>query len=287
LVRDGYRPAQAQERDGDGGGPGRLGKKGLIEAAYGQDALSVWTEDEAGPYQTLPYPGYHWHEGEALHYPHEYAREGTAKQLTLFHPASGEVRVKGVRQATNAILHPWLEEVLDAILAKLSESPETLSPKLNPTENRQRWERWQEGLSVRITLPAELPPLRLLLVLDNLAGHQTPAFVLWLFAHGIMPLYTPLGGSWLNQAESIQRILKRRALDGCHPKTPEEIIAWLEAAARGWNREPTPFVWAGRRRARRERARERRHRLGGSGACTKRPLARRLAYSNNGYGQPK
>ncbi len=24
--------------------------------------------------------------------------------------------------------------------------------------------------------------------------------------HGIMPLYTPLGGSWLNMAESIQRI---------------------------------------------------------------------------------
>jgi transposase len=273
-VRYGYRPAQAQERDRDGGGPGRRGKKGLIEAAYGQGALSVWTEDEAGPYQTLPYPGYHWHQGGAIRYPHEYVREGTAKQLTLFHPASGEVRVKGVRQATNAILHPWLEEELEAILAKLPESPESLSPK----ENRERWERWQAGLVVKITLPEELPPLRLLLVLDNLSGHQTPAFVLWLFAKGVMPLYTPLGGSWLNMAESIQRILKRRALDGCHPKTPEEIIAWLEAAARGWNHEPTPFVWAGRRRARRERARERRHRLGGSGACTKRPLARRLAY---------
>ena len=37
-------------------------------------------------------------------------------------------------------------------------------------------------------------------------------------------------------AESIQRILKRR--DGQHATRPEEIIAWLEAAARGWNREP-------------------------------------------------
>ena len=58
----------------------------------------------------------------------------------------------------------------------------------------------------------------MLLVLDNLAGHKTAAFVCWLFAHGIMPLYTPLGGSWLNMAESIQRILKRRALDGQHPE---------------------------------------------------------------------
>jgi hypothetical protein len=100
------------------------------------------------------------------------------------------------------------------------------------------------------------------------------AFVLWLFAHGIMPLYTPLGGSWLNMAESIQRILKRRALAGQHPQTPDQIIAWLEAAARGWNRAPTPFIWGGKRQARRERARQRRHRLGGSGAYTCRPLSK-------------
>jgi DDE superfamily endonuclease len=243
----------------------------LIEAAYAQDGLPVWAEDEAGPYQTLPYPGSHWQPaGEPVRYPHEYTREGTAKQLTLFHPASGAVRVKGVRNCPNAVLHPWLKAELSAILAALPEPAETLSP----AENRRRWERWQEGLSVRIALPEALPPLRLLLVLDNLAGHLTPALVLWLFAQGIMPLYTPLGGSWLNMAESIQRILKRRALDGHHPKAPEEIIAWLEAAARGWNREPTPFTWGGKRTTRRERARQRRHATGGSGACTERPLHR-------------
>ena len=73
-------------------------------------------------------------------------------------------------------------------------------------------------------------------------------------------------------AESIQRILKRRAFEGHHPQTPEEIIGWLEATADGWNRAPTPFVWGGKRRARRERARQRRHALGGSGACTEVPL---------------
>ncbi len=31
-------------------------------------------------------------------------------------------------------------------------------------------------------------------------------------------------------AESIQRILKRRALAGHHPQTPEQMIAWLAAA---------------------------------------------------------
>jgi hypothetical protein len=241
----------------------------LIEAAYLQDALPVWTEDEAGPYPTLPYPGAHWQpKGMPVRYPHEYVRAGTAKQLTLFHPASGEVRVKGVRSCTNAVLHPWLEAELTAILATLPAPTERVSAE----ETRHRWARWQDGLAVQITLPETLPPLRMLLVLDNLTGHRTASFVLWLFAHGIMPLYTPLGGSWLNMAESIQRILKRRALDGHHPQRPEEIIAWLEATADGWNRAPTPFVWGGKRKRRRERARQRRHALGGSGAWTALPL---------------
>lgn len=98
----------------------------------------MWTEDEAGPYPTLPYPGPHWHPtDEPAHYPHEYVRNGTAKQLTLFHPVRGEVRVKGVRSSANIVLHPWLETTLSAVLATLPE-PGVLSPE----ENRRRWERW-------------------------------------------------------------------------------------------------------------------------------------------------
>lgn len=246
----------------------------MIEAAYQQQELPLWNEDEAGPYQTVPYPGQQWQPtGEPVRYPHEYVRRGTAKQLTLFHPATGNVRVKGVRSTRNAILHPWVEGELEAVLADLPEPTDVLTAE----ENRRQWERWQAGLTVKITLPAELPRLRLLLILDNLKGHKSVAFVEWLIAHGIMPLYTPLGGSWLNMAESIQRILARRALAGTHPKTPEEIIDWLEATARGWDREPTPFEWNGKRRARRERARQRRHALGGSGAWTRRPIRRKAA----------
>lgn len=147
----------------------------------------MWTEDEAGPFATVPYPGGHWHPaGQPARSPHEYVREGMAKQLTLFHPASGTVRVKGVRSTANAILHPWLQTELAAAVAALPE-PE----QVNPEEHRRRWERWQEGLTRRITLPQELPPLRMLLVLDNLRGHYPAAFVLWLFAQGIMPLSTP------------------------------------------------------------------------------------------------
>src|SRR4051794_20356540 len=90
-----------------------------------------------------------------------------------------------------------------------------------------------------------------LLVWDNLTGHKTPDLVLWLCAHGVMPLYTPVGGSWLNMAESIERVLKRRALDGQHPHSPAEIGSWFEQTAQRWNEQPTPFVWNGKRRQRR------------------------------------
>jgi hypothetical protein len=236
--------------------------------------LPVWTEDDAGPYRTQLYPGTRWQpEGQPARQAHEYKPNGTAKMFTLFRPKTGELRVKGTQSSANAVLHPWLKTELAAILAQLPELDQALSPE----ENRTLWESWQKGLTNKVPLPAQLPPLRCLLGWDNLKGHKSVAMVEWLVQHGIMPLYTPLGGSWLNMAESIQRIIKRRALDGQHPTRPEDIIDWVEAtAARGWNASPTPFEWGGKRQARRQRARARRrlHRLGGSGACTTHPIPR-------------
>jgi hypothetical protein len=189
--------------------------------------------------------------------------------LTLFHPTSGELRARGVKSCTNVVLHGWLKEELTSIVAALP-----LQPESSLEENRKLWARWQEGLQVKITLMEKPPPLRMLLVMDNLAGHKTPEMVIWMFQHGIMPLYTPLSGSWLNMAESIQRIIKRRALECQHLETAGEIMNRLEATVRGWNRAPTPFEWGGRRAARRKRSRERRHALGGSGAATRRAIRR-------------
>ncbi len=56
----------------------------------------------------------------------------------------------------------------------------------------------------------------------------------------------------------------RRALAGQHPQSQAEIITWLEDTVAAWNEDPTPFVWGGKRRERRLRARQRR--LGGSPA---------------------
>jgi hypothetical protein len=232
----------------------------------------VWCQDEAGPYSTKPYAGASWQPtGHPPQQPHEYSRDGTAKLLTLFHPATGQLRVKGVMSSTNVIIHTWLKEQLEAILAQLPQV--VLGP---PYLDRLPWQLWRDGLQHLVTLPIQLPPLRLLLIMDNLVGHKNPDWLCWCFSHGILPLYTPLGGSWLNMAESIQRLLKRRALDGTYPTSPQQIIQSLEAVATHWNKHPTPFVWAGKRKARRDRAALRRHRLGASGAAIARPSRRRF-----------
>ena len=218
--------------------------------------MGLWCQDEAGPYQTMPYPGASWHPvGEPVRQSHEYVRNGTAKLLTLFRPHTGEVRATGVRHVPNTVLHPWLQDQLAQILATLPAVtlPDAARPQM------ARWETWL-GHPPR----APVPPLRVILVWDNLAGHLSYTIVRWLFQHGVMPLYTPLSGSWLNMAESLQRIIGRRALAGQHPQTPEEIIEWLEDTIVAWNQAPTPFVWDGKRRERRRCARARR--LGGSAA---------------------
>lgn len=247
----------------------------MIERAYtlGEAlGVSVWCEDEAGPYGTVPYSGISWQpEGHPAQLPHEYFRDGTAKMLTLMHPKTGEVRVKGVTNTRNETLHGWLRAELTEVLTTLPDP----APVTDPDANRAFWESWREGVTVKASLLQHLPPLRLILVMDNLTGHKNPDWLIWCFDNGILPIYTPLGGSWLNMAESIQRIIKRRALDGFHPHDVQTIIDRLEAIARGWNNNPTPFIWNGKRRQRRDRARARRlHRAGGSGAATSRPIDR-------------
>jgi hypothetical protein len=244
----------------------------------------VLCQDEAGPYQAIPQPGPSWQtKGLPATRPHEYVRSGTVKLLTLFRPATGQLWAEPVPRTPNTVLHPWLQGELTKILASL--------PPAEPGDaetTRAAWIVWQAGLTEPFTLPAELPPLRALLVWDNLTGHKTPELVCWLCAHGVMPLYTPLGGSWLNLAESIQRILVRRALAGQQPVSTRELSNWLGATVRGWNAAPTPFEWGGKRAERRERARARRHTLGGSGGCTRKPIRRcHHASSTNRYHREK
>lgn len=186
--------------------------------------------------------------------------------LTLFHPADGQVRACPVEQATNAVLHPWLKQELRQILEELPQPT---------TEQMACWGHSWADWDLQIeALRYDWPPIRLILVWDNLAGHYSADMVVWCHHQGILPLYTPLGGSWLNMAESVQRILVHRALDGQHPQNAQEIMDWLNATVRGWNADPTPFEWGGKRWQRRQRFRER-HALGASRAFSRRPIRRR------------
>src|SRR3989441_6894922 len=176
-------------------------------------------------------------EGHPALQPHEYERGGTAKLLTLFRPATGKIRAKGVVSVTNAVLHPWLKEQLSQLLAEIEQKQPAES--LPPEAERPLYAQWETWLGHPPRTPK--PPLRIVLVLDNLAGHLSYDLVEWFFAHGVMPLYTPVGGSWLNMAESVQRIIVPRALAGQHPTDAQQIIDWLEqtpTAAR--TRSPAP-----------------------------------------------
>jgi hypothetical protein len=70
-----------------------------------------------------------------------------------------------------------------------------------------------------------------------------------------------------------------------------DLLAWLAASVRGWNADPTPFEWGGKRATRRQRARERqrqRHALGGSGGYTRRlSVGDPTASARNGYQHDK
>lgn len=236
--------------------------------------LAVWCLDEAGPYSIEPYPGASWQPtGRPVRYSQKYQPNGTAKILTLFHPRSGQVRIQGTMRCPNYVLHRWAKQTLLDILNALPSPPE------QDFANPQYWQQWRQDAEY-LELPAVLPPLRLLLVMDNLAGHKSKDFVEWLWQQGIMPLYTPLGGSWLNMAESIQRLLKRRTLDGQTPISPEQIIQWFQATATAWNALPTPFEWNGKRKRRRLHSSP--YLLGGSGASTRCPLVRRSPLTTYG-----
>src|SRR5215210_4955223 len=132
-------------------------RKKLIEQAYtlgAQLGLSVWCEDEAGPFQAVPQAGVSWQPREhPAKQPHEYIRGGTTKILTLFHPATGQVRLQPATRCTNAVLHPWLRERLSEILATLPPP----APSQDPAATPAAWTMWQAGLTSPFTLPDDLP----------------------------------------------------------------------------------------------------------------------------------
>src|SRR3954465_3343071 len=139
LVPDRRRDAPAQARRGARQRSRCGGQKKLIEQAYtlgAQLGLSVWCEDEAGPFQAVPHPGPSWQPREhPAQQPHEYIRGGTTKILTRFHPASGQARLQLAAPSPNGVLPPGRRERLSEILPQGLAS----APARDPAVTRAAW----------------------------------------------------------------------------------------------------------------------------------------------------
>src|SRR5215207_3758196 len=89
-----------------------------------------------------------------------------------------------IRPGAAAASHPRHECGSAPVAARAPERDPGRAPppgsSQDPAATPAAWAVWQAGLTMPFTLPDDLPPLRLLLVWDNLAGHKTPDLVLWL-----------------------------------------------------------------------------------------------------------
>ena len=112
--------------------------------------MAVACQDEAGPYQTVPYAGPQWAPvGRPPRQPHEYVRLGTAKLLTLFRPATGRLQAQGVSTCPNAVLHPWLKAAVRAVLATLPEPAPVVDAQANQASWSRCWLNCQRSRSLR------------------------------------------------------------------------------------------------------------------------------------------
>ena len=107
-------------------------------------------------------------DGRTAHYPHEYVR-GDGETVDLV--SSCDRSITGQRRHAHpqyGVASLVASEELTAIIAAL---PPLAAEPIGSLETLAG------GLSVRFTLPRGVPPLRMLLIFDNLAGHKTAAFV--------------------------------------------------------------------------------------------------------------
>ena len=68
-------------------------------------------------------------EGKLATQPHEYEQGGTAKLLTLFRPATGELRVKGVPSAINAMSVSQINSLSSRLTSSSSIHQQACRPK--------------------------------------------------------------------------------------------------------------------------------------------------------------
>lgn len=88
------------------------------------------------------------------------------------------------------------------------------------------------------------PGRELHVILDNSSSHGTPEVVAWLARHPNVHFhFTPTSASWLNQVEGLFGILGKQALSTTDFPSTKVLCQHIDAYMKGWNRNPTPFVW--------------------------------------------
>ena len=93
----------------------------------------------------------------------------------------------------------------------------------------------------------------------------------------IHQLKDPLRKLSAEEYERLRRLSRSGSEPAEHVARAKALLAvaegcnYTEATVSGWNQDPTPFEWGGKRQTRRQR----RYALGASGACARRPVRRR------------
>jgi transposase len=109
----------------------------------------------------------------------------------------------------------------------------------------RRRRRGQEFLQLLRRLCRVWPRGRLVIILDNLSIHTTPAVRAWVAAQDgrVRFEFLPLHASWLNQVEIWFSILERQALARASDATYVARATRITRFIRHWNRTARPFRW--------------------------------------------
>src|SRR5439155_17805482 len=185
---------------------------------------------------------------------HAYGRGGTAKRLTLLRPATGEVRARGVTRAPTTVLPPGLRAVLTQMRPELPRYR-----RRPPVARRPRSSRpgGSDGRSWPTATTTTIRPCACSCSGITWPGTRRRSGCTGGASRAACPSTRP-GAARGCPGLRRSSLSVRRAVDGQHPRNATAIITWLEETVAGGNAGPPPFVWDGKRRERRQRARQRR-----------------------------
>jgi transposase len=113
---------------------------------------------------------------------------------------------------------------------------------ISETHRRHRASEFKKFLT---TIDREVPDdLAVHLVCDNYGTHKHPIVKRWLAAHPRFHMhFTPTYSSWVNQVERWFAYITADLLQRSDHRSVQALEADLRAWIRGWNDNPTPFIW--------------------------------------------